>query len=65
MRLAVEDCRDGDFVPAQGGGEGFEGEVLLLLRGEEEGRVGGEAGEDVLLLGLRGGLSVDVLVHGM
>lgn len=47
--LAVEEGGDGDFVAAEGLGEGFEGEVFGLFGGEEEGGLGGKAGKDVLL----------------
>ena len=49
LSLAVEEGCDGDFVAAEGCGDGFEGEVFALFGGEEEGGLGGEAGEDVLL----------------
>jgi hypothetical protein len=47
--LAVEEGGDGDFIPAEMFGDGFEGEVLLFLGGEEERGLGREAGGDVLL----------------
>lgn len=47
--MPIEDGGDGYFFPAQGFGDGFEGEVPLLFGGEENGRLGGEARDDVLL----------------
>jgi len=47
--LAVEEGCYGDFFAAERFGERFEGEVLLLFGGEEEGGLGGEAVDDVLL----------------
>ena len=49
LGLAVENGSNGDFFAAKSLGEGFEGDVLLLLRGEEERGLGGKAVDDVLL----------------
>jgi len=49
LGLAVEQGGAGDFVTAEGLGNGFEGEVLLLLCGEEERGGGGKAWNDRLL----------------
>jgi hypothetical protein len=43
-RVAVEHGGGGDFLAAEGLGDGFEGEVLGFFGGEEEGAVGGEFG---------------------
>jgi len=49
--VAVEHGGRGDFFAADGAGDGFEGEVLGFLRGEEDAAVGGEFGGGGCLLG--------------
>lgn len=47
--MAVEEGGDGDFFTAESLGDGFEGEVLLLLGGEEDGGLRGQAVGNVVL----------------